>query len=62
VVCKQSGNVCVVVTLIIEELIEVQELKGCNNIFFDRCQIIQVPCDETYGVLKLRQNKIETYT
>ena len=46
-VCKQSGNVCVVVTLIIEEVIEVQDLKGCNNIFFDRCQIVQVLCDET---------------
>ena len=46
-VCKQGENVCVVVTLIIEELIEVQDLKGCNNIFFDRCQIVQVLCDET---------------
>ena len=46
-VCKQSGNVCVVVTLIIEEVIEVQDLKGCNNIFFDRCQIVQVLCNET---------------
>ena len=46
-VSKQSGNVCVVVTLIFEESIEVQDLKGCNNIFFDRCQIIQVLCGET---------------
>ena len=46
-VCKQSGNVWDVVTYIIEESIEVQDLKGCNNIFFDRCQIVQVLCDET---------------